>query len=227
MNLYVVIGAYGSGKSEYSINLARELNKKGENVVLADLDVVNPYFRSRDVREEFARIGIDVIAPEGEYSHADLPMISPKVRGAVNSYDKTVILDVGGDSSGCKTLARFRADILKRGYEMKFVVNTKRPFTKDESAIFEMMSELEGVSKLKISEIICNTNLMEFTDNETIIEGVKIIDAYSKNHGLKFDTYLVLDKYADKIEDNIEGKQKLVLKYFLDKPWEKPLLRGI
>ena len=72
--LYVVIGAYGSGKSEYSIHLARQLNERGQDVVLADLDVVNPYFRSRDLREEFAQFGIEVIAPDGEFKHADLPM---------------------------------------------------------------------------------------------------------------------------------------------------------
>ncbi|MEA1972301.1 MAG: hypothetical protein U9N34_03280 [Candidatus Cloacimonadota bacterium] len=227
MNLYIVIGAYGSGKSEYSINLARKLKNQGKDVILADLDVVNPYFRSRDVREKFAKIGIEVIAPEGEYSHADLPMISPKIRGAINRYEKTVILDVGGDPSGCKTLARFRDDILKRGYQMKFVINTKRPFTKDENSIAAMMSDLEDTSKMKINEIICNTNLMEFTDNDTVVEGIEILDKYAQSKNLLFETYLVLDKYANKIEDNIGGKKKLVLKYFLDKPWEKPLLRGI
>lgn len=227
MKLYIVIGAYGSGKSEYSINFARELNDKGENVVLADLDVVNPYFRSRDVRDKFAEIGIDVIGPEGEYSHADLPMISPRVRGAVNTYEKTVILDVGGDPSGCRALARFRKDIIKRGYEMKFVVNTKRPFTSDIEGISQMMYELESVSKLDISEIICNTNLMEFTTNEVVEEGINIIDDFAKQKELKFDEYLVLDKYADLIEENILDKNKIILQYFLDKPWERPILKGI
>ncbi|MDY0320082.1 MAG: hypothetical protein RBQ67_08850, partial [Candidatus Cloacimonadaceae bacterium] len=79
MKLYIVIGAYGSGKSEYSIHLARSLKAEGKEVSLADMDVVNPYFRTRDVREEFATQGIEVIAPEGQFSHADLPMISPRI----------------------------------------------------------------------------------------------------------------------------------------------------
>jgi len=83
--LYIVIGAFGSGKSEYSIHLARKLKAEGQDVVLADMDVVNPYFRSRDVREEFAAYGIDVIAPEGEYKHADLPMISPSFNRSLRS----------------------------------------------------------------------------------------------------------------------------------------------
>ena len=79
--LIIVIGAYGSGKSEYSINLARSFMEEGKDTVLVDLDVVNPYFRSRDVRDEFAKIGIEVVAPDGQFSHADLPMLSQKLNG--------------------------------------------------------------------------------------------------------------------------------------------------
>ena len=111
--LIVVIGAFGSGKSEYSINLAKEIKECKDNVTLVDLDVVNPYFRSRDVREKFHQEDIEVIAPEGEYKHADLPMISPRIMGAVQNYDKTVILDVGGDPAGCRALARFIPNIRK------------------------------------------------------------------------------------------------------------------
>ena len=119
--LIIVIGAYGSAKSEYSINLAKKYRDEDHGVALCDLDVVNPYFRSRDVREEFAELGIDVVAPEGEYKHADLPMISPRVRGMILKTDKTVILDVGGDPTGARALGRFVAEIKKRGYEMHFV----------------------------------------------------------------------------------------------------------
>ena len=109
--LIIVIGAYGSGKSEYSINLAREYSNKGKKVTLVDLDIVNPYFRSRDVRDKFAKEDITVIAPEGEFQHADLPMLSPRIMGAVQNYNKTVILDVGGDPAGCRTLARYVTNI--------------------------------------------------------------------------------------------------------------------
>lgn len=127
--LYIIIGAYGSGKSEYSIHLARSLKAQGLDVVLADLDVVNPYFRSREIRDDFILEGIDVIAPEGEYKHSDLPMISPRVKGALQNREKTVILDVGGDPAGCRTLGRFEEIIKNRGYNMIFIVNTMRPFT--------------------------------------------------------------------------------------------------
>ena len=218
--LIVVIGAYGSGKSEYSINLARGLSLKGEKVTLVDLDVVNPYFRSRDVRDKFAEECITVIAPEGEFQHADLPMLSPKIMGAVQNIDETVILDVGGDPAGCRTLARYVDNIKKRGYEMRLVINTKRPFTADADGITEMLEMLKFASKLEITEFICNTNLMEHTTANIIEDGIKIIDEVAKRESIKFNVFTVLDKYIDNIPIEIEGKTRLILHYFLSKPWE-------
>jgi len=218
--LIVVIGAYGSGKSEYSINLAREYSQQGEKVTLVDLDVVNPYFRSRDVREEFEKQGITVIAPEGEFQHADLPMLSPRIMGAVQNYNETVILDVGGDPAGCRTLARYVTNINKRGYKMHLVINTKRPFTADTAGITEMLEMLRFASKLEITEFICNTNLMEYTTVDIIEEGIKIIDVVAKRENIKFDKFTVLDKYIDSIPKAIMGKTRITLNYFLSKPWE-------
>ncbi|RLD54024.1 MAG: hypothetical protein DRJ01_18595 [Bacteroidetes bacterium] len=226
--LLIIIGAYGSGKSEYSINLAQEFNFQFGNVSLVDLDVVNPYFRSRSVREQFSKENIEVIAPEGQYSHADLPMLSPRIMGAVQNYMRTVILDVGGDPAGCRTLARYVENIQKRGYEMHFVINTKRPFTSNEDEILQMMNMLQNVSGLKVTHLICNTNLMEYTTTKIIDDGVKIIDNVAKKLGLIFENYLTLDKYENKIPDRIAGKQKKILKYYLNKPWETSMLvRGI
>jgi len=218
--LIVVIGAYGSGKSEYSINLAREYSQQGEKVTLVDLDVVNPYFRSRDVRDKFAEEGITVIAPEGEFQHADLPMLSPRIMGAVQNYNETVILDVGGDPAGCRTLARYVDNIKKRGYKMRLVINTKRPFTADTAGITEMLEMLRFASKLEITEFICNTNLMEYTTVDIIEEGIKIIDVVAKRENIKFDKFTVLDKYIDSIPKAIMGKTRITLNYFLSKPWE-------
>jgi tRNA uridine 5-carbamoylmethylation protein Kti12 len=218
--LIVVIGAYGSGKSEYSINLAREYSNKEKKVTLVDLDVVNPYFRTRDVRDKFAKEDITVIAPEGEFQHADLPMLSPRIMGAVQNYGETVILDVGGDPAGCRTLARYVTNIKNRGYEMHLVINTRRPFTSDTAGITEMLQMLKSASKLEITEFICNTNLMELTSEEIIKEGIKIIDEVAKRENIIFNTFTVLDKYIDNIPVNIEGKTRITLNYFLSKPWE-------
>ncbi len=218
--LIIVIGAYGSGKSEYAINLAYNMNKDHDNVVLVDMDVVNPYFRSRDVTEAFTDLGIDVISPEGEYRFADLPMISPRIRGAIENKEKNVILDVGGDPAGCRTLGRFVKEIKNRGYEMHHVVNTNRPFTSDVKGVTDMKFMLENTSHLKITEFISNANLMEFTDAEVVRAGVDILSEVAEKTDVEFKSFLVLDKLDKNIPEEINGKKKIVLDYYLKKPWE-------
>jgi len=225
--LYIVIGAYGSGKSEFSLHLAKTLKTPEHDVVLADMDVVNPYFRSRDVQEEYSALGIEVIAPEGQFKHADLPMLSPRIKGAVENYAKTVILDVGGDPAGCRTLGRFVEAVTLRGYEMLFVVNTFRPFTSSVEEVLRMKEQLEFASKLKITEFVCNNNLMEQTTPEVIQEGIEILEECSRLTGLPFRRYLVLDAYADIVPDGLGGKERLVMAYTLKKPWEGLALKGI
>ena len=225
--IIVVIGAYGSGKSEYSINLAFESNNLAQKAFLIDLDVVNPYFRSREVKEKFQELGIEVVAPEGELKYADIPAISPKIASYVKDYDKYLILDVGGDPAGCRALARYVSDIKKRGYEMHFVINTKRPFTSDKEEILQMLNMLEDSSKLQISHLICNTNLMEYTDAQIVEDGIQIIDKVAKEKNLIFENYLALENYNELIPDNLLGKKKKVLTYFLNKPWEMPFIKGI
>lgn len=225
--LYIIIGAYGSGKSEYSIHLARSFKAQGLDVVLADLDVVNPYFRSREIKDDFDVEGIDVIAPEGEFKHSDLPMISPRVKGAIQNKAKTVILDVGGDPAGCRTLGRFEELIKNRGYKMLYIVNTMRPFTSTPEEIVTMKEGLEASSRLKITEIICNTNLMEETTAELVENGIKIINRASEILRLPFNTYLVLNKYESIVPDNLCGKKREIMAYNLSKPWELLIAKGI
>lgn len=152
--IYIIIGAYGSGKSEYSVNYAWNKMQEGLPVSLVDLDVVNPYFRSREIRDYFEKYAIELVAPPKEYNHAHLPMLAPRIMGAVEDFSRYVILDVGGDPAGCRTLARYLENIKKRGYIMKVVINTSRPFTSNFKGIIEMLENLEYSAKLKISEII-------------------------------------------------------------------------
>jgi hypothetical protein len=218
--LYIIIGAFGSGKSEYSVHLARQLNAQGFKVSLADLDVVNPYFRTRDVKDIFLKEGIEVIAPEGQFSHADVPMISPRIKGAIEDKNKTVILDVGGDPAGCRALGRFVEPASLRGYHMIHVINTKRPFTSTPEEIIIMKEMLEFSSKLKITEFICNTNLMDFTDENIVTQGIKIIQEAADRSNIIFNKYLILDKYKDIVPDMILGKMREIMTYTLMKPWE-------
>lgn len=225
--LYIVIGAFGSGKSEYSVHLSRQLNAHGNNVVLVDLDIVNPYFRTRDVKDQFQKEGIEVLAPEGQFRHADVPMLSPRIMGAIENPNLTVILDVGGDPAGCRALARFTDASIKRGYHMINVINTNRPFTSTPEEITLMKEMLEFSSKLTINEFVCNTNLMEFTDTEVVKEGILTIQEAADKNCKTFEKYLVIDKFSDKVESDLLGKVKEIMTYTMRKPWEISSAKGI
>ena len=220
-DLKIIIGAYGSGKSEYAINLAKSLNSDKNEICLVDLDVVNPYFRSRDVQDLFKKEGIEVIAPESGYGMADLPMISPRVQGAIDDPNKLVILDVGGDPVGCKVLRRFEDAIKKRRYQMSFVVNTMRPFTSSVAEIIEMKRSLEGMSRLQVTEVVCNANLLKLTDLSLIEEAIEMLLEVSEKENVGFSKYLVMSPDGDaKYPEEIEGVKRVLLDYYLKKPWE-------
>jgi len=154
-------------------------------------------------------------------------MISPRVKGALQNREKTVILDVGGDPAGCRTLGRFEEIIKNRGYNMIFIVNTMRPFTTTPEEIITMKEALEATSRLQITEIVCNTNLMEETTADIVLSGIKTVDKAAKQLSLPFDTYLVLSKYISIVPDHLYGKKREVMKYNLQKPWELLIARGI
>lgn len=179
------------------------------------------------MQDDFIQEGIDIIAPEGEYKHSDLPMISPRVKGAIQNKAKTVILDVGGDPAGCRTLGRFEEPIKTRGYNMLYIVNTMRPFTSTPEEIISMKEALEATSRLKITEIICNTNLMDETTVEIVLKGIKIVEKAAELSGLPFKTYLVLNKHEKIVPDNLGGKKREVMAYNLKKPWELFVAKGI
>jgi len=115
----------------------------------------------------------------------------------------------------------------QRGYNMLFVVNTFRPFTSSVEEVLRMKADLEFASKLKISEFVCNNNLMEYTTPEVVEQGISILEECSRRTGLPFKRYLVLDAYQDIVPDGLGGKQRLVMSYTLKKPWEGLVMKGI
>jgi hypothetical protein len=154
-------------------------------------------------------------------------MLSPSIKGAIENYEETVILDVGGDPVGCKILGRFQTEIETRGYQMLFVVNTYRPFTTNVDEILSMKAQMEASSRLKVTEFICNNNLMEYTTQEVVEEGIKILNECSEKTGLPFNYYLVLDLYQDRIPDGLMGKKRIIMNYTFRKPWEYYVMKGI
>jgi hypothetical protein len=171
--IVVIVGNYGSGKTEVAVNLALRLCES-RPVAIADLDIVNPYFRCREARIEMESRGIRVINPEGDFQAADLPIILPEIRGSVQKGEGTLIFDVGGDDVGAKVLSSLADVFAGSDYSMLQVLNARRPFTENVEGCLKIRAEIEASSRLQVSGLVSNTHLMEETDADTVIEGLRL-----------------------------------------------------
>ena len=165
----IFAGHYGSGKTNIAINFAKKLKKIGRDVILADLDIVNPYFRSKDSEEELREEGIELICSCYASTNVDIPALPQNLYRTVQDKSTYAVLDIGGDDAGSVVLGRL-ADKLKEenNYEMIFVVNFYRPITKNAEDALEIMREIEYASSLKFTAVVNNSNLGDITSPEDI-----------------------------------------------------------
>ncbi|MBQ7638802.1 MAG: hypothetical protein IJS90_07875 [Clostridia bacterium] len=162
-------GHYGSGKTNLAVNYALFLREKGLRVSLADIDIVNPYFRSKDSEKELKEKGVGVVSLPFANSSVDLPSLPSEVYGLVQRRDIYAVLDIGGDERGALALGRFAPYIKEENnYDMFFVVNFYRPLTPDAKSALEVMGEIEAACPLRFTGIINNSNLGEITSPEDI-----------------------------------------------------------
>lgn len=157
------------------------------------MDVVNPYFRSREAKEMLEMEGVRVIIPCGGLAYADLPIIPPAIFGALQNPKGQVVFDVGGDDLGAVALGQFKGYLPEGAYDLWFVVNTCRPFTGDPDGIIRILREIEAASRLKVTGLINNTNLGEETTPEIPWEGLPVVQETAKRLGVPV-VFTSLDK---------------------------------
>lgn len=215
--IVIFAGAFGSGKTEIALNYALHVAQNGQKTALVDLDIVSPYFRSRDVAVELAAKGIEVIAPAGELAQADLPVIVPRIYGALADPRLTVVIDVGGDDPGATALGQFSDELEKLKYAMLLVVNTCRPFTRDIPGIVQMRETIERATHLKATGIIANPNLGVETTPGTIRTGLSVVQEASQNLGLPLVAATVRADLASQLEDL--DVTLFPIKIILKPPW--------
>lgn len=182
--IIVIVGNYGSGKTEVAINLAVDRKRAGCEVSVADLDLVNPYFRSREARHTLTRLGIDIILPPEQYMQADLPILSPLIAGAIRHPRQVTIIDVGGDNVGATVLSALIDAFKGRSYHMLQVINPLRPYTDSVSGCLKIKSEIEAASRMTINGLIGNANLIAETTAEHIAEGYTFVSRVADHSGL-------------------------------------------
>jgi hypothetical protein len=179
----VVTGNYGSGKTEVAVNWTLYLARaKVPGLSIADLDVVNPYFRCREATDIMEANGVRVIVPRGEHFHSELPIILPEIRGMIVRGDGIAILDVGGDDVGARVLRSFADAFGKR--EMLQVVNAYRPFTDTVDGCIRIAEEIETASGLMMTGIISNAHLIDETTVDVIARGADLAAAVAEKRGL-------------------------------------------
>lgn len=195
-------GHYGSGKTNIAVNYALKLKETGQDVVIADLDIVNPYFRTKDSSDELSAAGIELISPEFANSNVDLPALPASLYGVVQNKNRLAVLDIGGDDRGAYALGRYAPYILEDGdYEMVFVANFMRPLTQTAEQALEVMREIEAAGRIPFTAIVNNTNLGNLTDAETVLNSYEEACRLSELSGLPILFTSAEKSVADKLEN--------------------------
>ena len=143
--LTLLCGHYGSGKTNVAVNMAFDLKRQYDKVTVADLDIVNPYFRTKDSTEDFNREGIKLISSEYANSNVDVPALPPEIYSITDIKDTHYVIDVGGDDRGALALGRISPAIMEENdYNAYLVINKYRPLTPDVASTLEVMAEIEN-----------------------------------------------------------------------------------
>ena len=221
--IVIIVGNYGSGKSEVSVNLALKEKKGGAEVNIVDLDLVNPYFRSREAEILLASRGIKSTLPPRQYFHADLPILDPAVAGAIKKPGGLLIIDAGGDDSGVTVLASLNNVLKDKKIEMLMVVNPFRPMTRSVERCLKIKEEIENSSKLKVTGLISNANLIGETTIEHIYEGYEFIKSVSSETGLPIEFITAESRFMPEIETSRFSCPVMPLNRRLVPPWLAPV----
>lgn len=230
--IILLVGDYGSGKTEVSVNLAFQLAREEalrpeperRRVAIADLDLVNPYFRCREAREPLEAAGIRVVMPASAEGHqfADLPILLPEVKGLVQDRGVRAILDVGGDEVGSRVLSTLAPFVPRGEAGFWFVVNASRPFNDTPEGVLATIARIEGASGLGVSGLVSNTHLMQETTPELVLSGVRLAEEVAAARGVPLELVTALEPVARQLPEGRVRHPLLVLHRLMVPPWTRP-----
>ena len=205
--LTLIAGHYGSGKTNIAVNLSYDLKDKGFNrVAIADLDIVNPYFRTKDSIEQLPDKGIDLIRSPYAGSNVDIPAIPQEMYALTDDTSISAIIDIGGDDRGALALGRYVPAIVKENdYSFYLVINCYRPLTGDVPSTLEIMKEIEQAAGIRFTGIINNSNVGADTKKEHILNSLDYANEVSKVSGLPLVMTTVEASLFDDLKDEIHN----------------------
>ena len=208
-------GHYGSGKTNIALNYARMLRRAGEKVAIADLDIVNPYFRTKDSAADLQAEGIDLVVSDFANSNVDFPAMPKEIYALVAPPEigtecptpcAKIVIDVGGDDRGALALGRYVPDIKQEGdYEMLAVVNAARPLTRTARDAVEVLREIEEACQLPFTGIVNNTNLGQQTTAETVLGSRAYADEVAEMMGVPVRLTCATAAIAKELEGKVEN----------------------
>lgn len=211
----VFVGEFGSGKTELAVNYALQLKQLGHQTAVVDIDLVKPYFRTRENRALLEERGVVVVAPDRRLSHSSLPTMPENLTRVLYQEDCQVVMDVGGGESAI-VLGQLNRKFIDNPYQAWLVVNTRRPFTDTPAAIVDTCRRIEQASRLTVSGVVSNTNLAGETTIAHIAEGLVITEEAAALLGLPI-RWVVAPEW---LADEVKVKYPLfILKPYTQYPW--------
>lgn len=210
--LTLLCGHYGSGKTNVAVNLAFYLKEQYNNVVVADLDIVNPYFRTKDSMEDFKTRGIELICSEYANTNVDIPALPANMYRLTADKDITAVIDVGGDDRGAYALGRLVPEIKEENnFDMLMVINGYRPLTPDAESTIEVMREIEAACGLEFTGLVNNSNIGDETRADDIIKSLGYANEVSNASGLPIVMTSVKAELYDRLKDKIDNLLPMTL----------------
>lgn len=202
----IIIGHYGSGKTEFAVNYALALSKQTKHVALCDLDIVNPYFRSREKAMLLEENNVTVISGAfGHFANLDLPMLSPSIVSPLQDKKAQVIFDVGGDAVGARVLAQYKAYLIDGDYDLLCVLNAYREDTSTLLGALSHIRKIEDTVGVKVTGIINNTHLLRETTVEDVMKGQALAMEVSRAMNVPIRYVSALEKVTHQLPNDIEG----------------------
>ncbi|MEG1442111.1 MAG: hypothetical protein RSB38_06015 [Oscillospiraceae bacterium] len=197
----IFTGHFGSGKTEIAINYAFKLKEMGKDVIIIDMDIVNPYFRTKDAEIQLKEKNIQVIYPHYANTNLESPSLPPEINIAFEDKSKYVIFDVGGDDDGATPLGRYYHQFSDNECETFFVINERRILTQNINDTLEIMKSIESVSGLKINLLINNTHLKELTTADILLQGQLFVEKYSEYTGIEIAYITGKDEFLKQLPE--------------------------
>ena len=214
----IITGHYGTGKTEFAVNLALAMAGEGTSVILADLDIVNPYFRSRERRSLLEEAGVRLISSSQACSDADVPALPAELLTILEDRSLRGVLDIGGDPVGARVLARFQPKIVQEDYQLIYVLNANRPEVRDREKAISYLRGIEATTSLACTGIVNNTHLCGETTEDEIRKGAALAAEVSKETGIPVLCHVAEEKVVSALSDLPEAVFPITIK--MKKPWE-------